>query len=473
MSPELIWAAIALVALGAVSVVIAPRVRTVEGFFFGRTDAGAAPRLGTLILSQVTTWIFARSLMNAAILGYFYGYPGALAYAAYYLSFLTGAAIIDALRFRRGYDSIQTFLADRFGAAGGWGYTLVVSLRLVSEIFANLLVVGLVFGATGDGAWSAAILIAMLLTLAYAMMGGLRASLKTDVFQCAGVALLIFGLVAYMGLSSGFDMPAILAGGGEFSDPGWVLLAVAALQVISYPLHDPVMMDRGFLADRATTRRSFLHACWISALLILAFGLIGVQAGLVRMEGEAMMETLTRLLGGPAMAVFGVILALSAASTLDSTLSSASKLALVDLRLGKATPRNGRIAMAAFAAAGLAMVFIGSKDLFSAVAVSGTASMFLLPVILFCIWGDARPGVTPYLIAFAAAMGGAVLYFLESSGYVGIVGALTGLEHKYSKLLVISLAIAVIGCTAFAVGAALNPNSSPRPERRILHNGGD
>jgi|SRR5690554_1245266 len=58
-----------------------------------------------------------------------------------------------------------------------------------------------------------------------------------------------------------------------------LILLVALLQVWSYPMHDPVMMDRGFLADRRTTWRSFIHAGWISTLCILAFGSLGVIAG--------------------------------------------------------------------------------------------------------------------------------------------------------------------------------------------------
>ncbi len=59
-----------------------------------------------------------------------------------------------------------------------------------------------------------------------------------------------------------------------------MLLLVAFLQVFSYPVHDPVMMDRGFLADRDTTRKSFLHAFWLSSLCIIGFGMFGIQAGL-------------------------------------------------------------------------------------------------------------------------------------------------------------------------------------------------
>ena len=83
--------AAALGALAIGSFWLSPRTATAAGFFRGKASDGAAPGLLTLVLSQVTTWVFARSLMNAAILGYFYGVAGTIAYAAYYLSFLTGA----------------------------------------------------------------------------------------------------------------------------------------------------------------------------------------------------------------------------------------------------------------------------------------------------------------------------------------------------------------------------------------------
>ena len=53
------------------------------------------------------------------------------------------------------------------------------------------------------------------------------------------------------------------------------------------------------------------------------------------------------------------------------------------------------------------------------------------------------------------AMAGALLYFLESSGYSGAMTALTGLEHKYSKLLAICVAVMVVNCGSFILGAQL------------------
>lgn len=448
-------AATALIAIA--SLALSPRVSTPESFYRGHAPSGALPDVVSLTLSQVTTWIFARSIMNAAILGYFFGIAGALAYAAYYLSFLTGAWIIASLRWRHGFDSVQGFLADRFGVAGPAAYNFVTGVRLLSEVFANLLVIGMLFGPAGSFAYIAAICAVGVITLIYSGLGGLHASIRTDMFQ-----MVVFGvvLVILLGLSlgAGFNAGAIAASTPDIENPGWVLLAVALTQIWSYPLHDPVMMDRGLIADRKTTMASFYHAAWISILCILAFGLIGVHAGLAKAPGEALIVTMTRIYGELPIILFNIALIVSCMSTLDSTLASAAKLSVFDMRSAAPTARNGRFAMALFLAGGLAMVFLGSKDLFSAVAVSGTASMFLAPVVFFSLWmGRKDVPAWSYVSAFVLAMAGAVLYFLEAGGHISWMAGLTGLEHKYSKLLVISLTVLIAGCGLFGAGILSRP----------------
>lgn len=437
-----------LLAVAGMSWWVAPRVTTAEGFFRGQ-EPGYVPGVWTLTLSQVTTWIFARSLMNAALLGYFFGIAGTLAYAVYYGSFLTGWLMIDRLRFVHGYSNIQGFFSERFGRMGVVCYNLLVSLRLLSEVFANLLVVGIVFGAAGSGAYNLAILAVAGITLVYSLKGGLSASLKTDVQQMLILLAVLLVLLVMLISHSQFDLPALLVSSPEWGSPGWILLLVALLQVISYPLHDPVMMDRGFLADRDTTRKSFIQAFWISTAFIILFGLLGVFAGLHRQGEEELMVTMQRLLGMPAIFLLGFALIVSAASTLDSTLSSASKLAIVDMGMGKIHPNRGRVAMLLFMLGGLFMVYFGTRDLYAAVAVSGTASLFLTPIIIFCIWMNRRVAQWSFLINFLFAVGGSVIYFLETSGYVNWIGSWTGVEHDYSKLLILTLVILTVGLVSF------------------------
>ena len=100
-----------------------------------------------------------------------------------------------------------------------------------------------------------------------------------------------------------------------------------------------------------------------------------------------MNDALMRLLGEVPMLIFSGCLVISAMSTLDSTLSSSAKLIASDMGVLRMSLRNGRSVMAVFMLLGLLLVFWGNKDLFSAVAVSGTASMYLAPVIFFSLWG--------------------------------------------------------------------------------------
>lgn len=444
-----IFAAIILLSL-----YYAPRRATVGGFFGGQSDRGEAPTLWTLVLSQVTTWIFARSLMNAAILGFYYGIAGTLAYAAYYGSFLTGGYIVGRMR-AQGAASVQSWLAERFGATGTTAYNLVIALRLLSEVFANLLVVGLIFAAALPdvaGAETTAILVVGVLALAYSAWGGLSAALRTDVIQMS-LFLVVFGaaFVALI-LRPGFDISAVMtAPGAAGAHNGWVLLVVAALQVFSYPVHDPVMMDRGFLADPATTRKSFLHAFWISALCIIAFGFFGIQASLEGAEYEGqLLGTWATMLPGWVFVMLIVSLLVSALSTLDSALSSAARLVVEELRLAPRSLMGGRIAMVVFAAAGGALTLWGNKTLFDAVAVSGTASMFLTPVLVAGLLGKRQVAIWAYLVSFGAAILGAAAYmFRDAPG----ISELLYDGHKYEQLLQICVIVLVVGFAAVARGS--------------------
>jgi Na+/proline symporter len=272
--------------ISLISILLSPRTVSLDSFMRGTSNSGHPPTTLMLTLSQTTTWIFARSLMNAAILGYFYGLAGALAYTCYYLSFLTGLYVVEQLR-QQGARSVQQWLTDHFGRVGCHAYNVVIGLRLLSEVFANLIVVGLIFSyAFPAHTWSyhASILSIALLALIYSSAGGLRASLRTDVMQMVIFLLVFITALAVMLLSEQFSFADILVAQGvheQGSRPGWILVMVALLQVFSYPVHDPIMMDRGFIADRATTRKSFIYAFVLSSVCILGFAMFGIQAAII------------------------------------------------------------------------------------------------------------------------------------------------------------------------------------------------
>ncbi len=440
-----------------VSLIISPRKVSVAGFYEGASHTGAQPGLWMLVLSQVTTWIFARSLMNAAILGYFYGFAGTLAYTAYYLSFLTGMYIVGQLR-ARGARSVQDWLGDHFGRVGHVAYNIVVALRLLSEVFANLIVIGLIFSAAyPDVVWAKteAVLVLAIVGLTYSALGGLRASLRTDVMQML-VFLVVFMLAfGVMVSADNFSFNAILTAPGVHemgSRPGWILVAVALLQVFSYPAHDPVMMDRGFIADAATTRKSFLHAFWVSSLCIFGFGMFGIQAGVIGASYEnQLLGTWQGMFGPTVYFLIAASLLVSAMSTLDSALASAARLVIDDFKLAPRTVLNGRVAMFGFMAAGALLTLWGNKTLFDAVAVSGTASMFLTPVLVLAFVFNRVVPLWSFLVAYGAAILGGMAYMYRGTALVKLV--FDGV-HKYEQLLYICIAVLLIGFTAGLIGLA-------------------
>ena len=449
MQPIILVILLGLIVVG--SMLAAPRRVSVEGFFGGKSATGADPGLWVLVLSQVTTWIFARSLMNSAILGYYYGIAGTLAYAAYYASFLTGGLIVAHLRAGNAR-SVQDWLGAQFGGIGRGCYNGVIGLRLLSEVFANLLVVGLIFDAVAGGGGTVAIVTVSLIGLAYSAWGGLGAALRTDVLQMA-LFLVAFGLAfAALLASPGFSLVAVLSAPGTAgSHNGWVLLIVAALQVFSYPAHDPVMMDRGFLADAKTTNRSFLHAFWLSTLCIIAFGFFGIQAGLVGADVETqLIGTWAGMFPPWVFMLLMVSLLVSALSTLDSALASSARLAVEELGIVARSLAGGRIAMAVVMALGLALTLWGNATLFDAVAISGTASMFLSPVLIVGLILRRRVALWSYLVAFGAAVLGAFAYFAR--GWP-VVADLLIEGHKYEQLLVICVLVLVTGFVAVLAGA--------------------
>jgi hypothetical protein len=267
------------------------------------------------------------------------------------------------------------------------------------------------------------------------------------------VFLVVF-VVAFIAMlvSPGFELGAVLtAQGTAGSYNGWVLMAVAALQVFSYPVHDPVMMDRGFLADEKTTKRSFLHAFWLSSLCIIAFGMFGIQASLVGAEYEG--ELIGTWAGMFPAWIFGALLVsllVSALSTLDSALSSASRLCVEELGIAPRSLNGGRIVMVFFMLAGAALTLWGNATLFDAVAVSGTASMFLTPVLIVGLVMGRQIALWSYLTAFGAAFIGAVLYFARASTWAT---ALLPQGHKYEQLLAICVVVLIVGFVAVLAGA--------------------
>ncbi len=307
---------------------ISPTARSKETFFSGVSTRNVQPGFLVLTFSLTISWIFAKSITNAANLGMSFGIVGGVAYAVYYLSFLVAGVVIYQMRKQGGIRSLHHFLESKFGRPAIFLFSLLIGVRLLNEVWSNTAVIGTYFGETGSPQYIAAVIVFTTLTLAYALKGGLRSSLITDMFQMALFGVLLFIVLGIIIPRQGSITPFLSSGEWSMAT-GMNLLFVATIQIFSYPFHDPVLTDRGFIADEKTTLKSYLAATVVGFLCILLFSFVGIYGAQLGLDGQAAVEV-SRTFGIFMMLVTNFIMVTSAGSTLDSTFSSVSKLAIVD-----------------------------------------------------------------------------------------------------------------------------------------------
>lgn len=382
-----------------------------------------------LTFSLVISWIFAKSITNAANLGLSFGLVGGMAYAMYYLSFIVAGVVIYKLRTSGSFTSLHHFLQSRFGRSAVVFFSILIAFRLLNEVWSNTAVIGSYFGETGSPQYIISILVFSGLTLAYSLKGGLRSSLITDMIQMVLFGVLLFAVLGI--IIPGHGQLGDFLSSGEWSlSMGLNLLFVAVIQVFSYPFHDPVMTDRGFLSDPITTLKSFMLAAVIGFFSILLFSFVGIYGRLHGMEGQAAVEV-SRSFGLVMMLVMNFIMITSAASTLDSTLSSVSKLAVVDLsRSKKISLSRGRWIMVITLAGGSLPLFF-APEIISATTISGTMVLGLAPIFVF--WKIKAPNISFHLAFWSGIVSGLVLLFglLPESMYFS--------PGKYADLLAVNV----------------------------------
>ncbi len=383
-----------------------PLAKTKEQFYKAGSKGKRQPTLWMLTGSLVISWIFAKSITNAANLGSSFGIVGGVAYAGYYLSFTIAGIIIYQLRTKGGYKSIHHFLASRFGQGAVMVFSILIGFRLFNEVWSNTMVIGSYFGAIGSMSYYSAIIVFTVLTLAYALKGGLSSSIFTDVIQMGLFSVLLCVILWNVFGVSNFTVKDVVMSGTWTMALGGNLLLVAILQSFSYPFHDPVLTDRGFISSPKTTLKSFLWATILGGMCILLFSVVGVFAKHQGIEGQAAVAV-SKAFGVVILLVVNFIMITSAASTLDSTFSASAKLIAIDLKVGDKLSL-GRWIMIAVAVFGTIPVFLNAEIL-SATTISGTMVIGLTPI--FLCWKKNVPKSSFFLSVGSGLIFGLLLVF--------------------------------------------------------------
>lgn len=375
-----------LLLYGSVMYVLSPQATTVSSFFRGTDNDGRPATEWALMMSIFISWIFAKSVTNAANLGAAYGVVGGLAYATYWLSIPVAGLVIYWLRTRHGATGLVPFLIQKYGRLAALAFALAIFIRLYNEVWSNTAVVGAYYGRSGEWPFIAAALLFTAVTLFYSVKGGLRSSIITDVVQGL-LFIIVLGVVLFLVLPQ--HGTATLMAAGEFRLAAGVdLLLVALLQVISYPFHDPVLTDRGFITEEKTMLRAMIVSGVLGFVCIFAFSLVGVHAKLEGLPtGDNMPGAVAGAFGALPYFLMTMVMIVAAGSTLDSTFASVSKLVGQEVPLlagrepGPRAIAVGMWTMVAIAVFGN-LPMIAGTDILKATTVSGTMVMGLAPVFL-------------------------------------------------------------------------------------------
>lgn len=375
-----------LLLYGAVMFAMSPAATTANSFFRGTDNTDRPATEWALMMSVFISWIFAKSITNATNLGAAYGVVGGLAYAIYWLSIPLAGVVIYRLRTRHGATGLVPFLIQRYGRAAAIAFALVIFVRLYNEVWSNTAVVGAYYGKAGEWSFIGAALLFTLATLLYSLKGGLRSSIFTDVVQ--GVLFIVALAVALLLVLPKHGASTLIATGEFKLNAGVDLLLVALLQVLSYPFHDPVLTDRGFITKEKTMLRAMIVAGVLGFVCIFAFSLIGVHAKLEGLpHGDNMPGAVAGTFGALPYFLMTMIMIVAAGSTLDSTFASVSKLTGQELPLlarrrpGANAIKIGLWTMIVIAVLGNVPMIAGT-DILKATTVSGTMVMGLAPIFL-------------------------------------------------------------------------------------------
>ncbi|SDS20661.1 sodium:solute symporter family transporter [Winogradskyella sediminis] len=421
------WQWLLIVTSSVLLFVLSPLAKTTDQFFKA-VHKRKAPNTLVLTGSLIISWIFAKSITNAANLGLSFGIVGGVSYAGYYLSFAVAGVLIYKIRTVGGFKSIHEFLTSKFGKGAMALFSILIAIRLFNEVWSNTMVIGSYFGDIGSSNYYWAIVVFTALTLAYAAKGGLSSSIFTDVIQMVLFGILLLVILWKIFSVESFTINDVTTSGTWSFELGLNLFFAALIQSFSYPFHDPVLTDRAFISSPKVTRKSFLWASLLGAICIILFSIIGVYAQTQGFTGQAAVQV-GKAFGVIILLVINFIMITSAASTLDSTFSSFSKLFVIDLGMVKDLT-FGRASMAAIAILGTLPIFLNAEIL-SATTISGTMVIGLTPIFLF--WKKNVPKISFYLSVITGLVFGFLLVFNV------FPEALIFTQGKYADLLWVNI----------------------------------
>ncbi len=331
---------------------------------------------------------------------------------------------------------LVVFFGYQFGAiiinalAGG---TL---LHAVSGININVAIVGM-----------------SVIALSYSLLGGLKASVFTDVIQMfiiLIVALVLIPLCLFKtgGLSTlSMGLSGVDGAHGNLFDP-WIAFAMGIPMTVSLlagPFGDQMFWQRAFAVREDAVKRTFIYGGILFGVVPIVLSLLGfigaalVREGAIEVSDPQMVAPLViaYLLPKAAVYVFCLMAFAGLCSTMDSALCAASSLGTVDIYKRYFNPnaedhqilRLSRWFMLLTAVAGTGVALLQPKLLWVFLSYGALASAGLFPTVLALCWKRLSANGAFWAVSLSILLGTPLSIYanVKEDPYLIVVASVLGL----------------------------------------------
>ncbi|MCB0325422.1 MAG: hypothetical protein KDD69_17690 [Bdellovibrionales bacterium] len=396
----------------------AKREHGLDGFLAANRDVS----VGHGALSIAVSWIWAPAVFICSLQAYTKGLPGVFWFTfPNVLCFFTFAPL--AIRFRRslphGY-TLPEYIAFRFPASRRAHLALLVVFfgYQLGAVIINTLAGGLLLNAVAGIKFSHAVLGMSTIAISYSLLGGLRASILTDVIQMAMLLLVALALVPWS-LQVAGGSAVLLAGLGGFDgshrnllDP-WIAFTMGipmTLGLLAGPISDQMFFQRAQAIREASPFRTFIIAGLLFAVVPVVLSSLGfIGAGLAQTKGFSVSDpqlvgpaVVAELLPRTALYLFCLMAFAGLCSTLDSAYCAISALGSIDVYRryvnSQATDaqllRASRFSMLALGTLGTGAALLQPQLLWVFLIYGALAAAGMFPIIFSLCWsGVTERGV--------------------------------------------------------------------------------
>jgi SSS family transporter len=316
--------------------------KNVDDFFSARESMTLPMAMGSLVV----VWVWSSSLMGAAEGSYNFGVAGFYMYGT---SVLISALLLGWPIFKRvrkiapNISTMPEFMKARIGKQTHIVFTLVGILQSFFWAVLQMTAMGLVMNVLFGIPHAVSVMLGAIIVITYVAIGGLRASIGTDVVQFVMLLVLLAVIIpvclwaaggphaVYQGLMhSSVDTATKLW--TKESITGWLLVSI--LSFINYAIVDQSVWQRIYASKKGSESKLVLGTtlAWLPIPAVAGLmGMIGLAHGLKVNASEILPATVGNLLGTWGAYAMAIIMIATILSTTDSCLNALSTLIVKDI----------------------------------------------------------------------------------------------------------------------------------------------